>query len=146
MFITTAVQLTPENMATLGPLLAELGLLPDQAESLKQMLAFRQLKNENVQDLVLDLRFNSGGFLYIALGAASMVAGPSAENRTFSVDFDIAAHGVTSERDNNRIIQGPKAHRALGEIRRARKTRRTLDAPAANSRGRADETRAADHR
>lgn len=45
MFITTAVQLTPENMATLGPLLAELGLLPDQAETLKQMLALRQLKN-----------------------------------------------------------------------------------------------------
>lgn len=45
MFIATAVQLTPENMETLGPLLAELGLLPNQAETLKQMLALRQLKN-----------------------------------------------------------------------------------------------------
>jgi hypothetical protein len=45
MFIATAVQLTPENVETLGPLLAELGLLPDQAETLKQMLALRQLKN-----------------------------------------------------------------------------------------------------
>lgn len=45
MFIATAVQLTQENMETLGPLLAELGLLPNQAETLKQMLALRQLKN-----------------------------------------------------------------------------------------------------
>ena len=45
MFIATAVQLTPENLEILGPLLAELGLLPNQAETLKQMLALRQLKN-----------------------------------------------------------------------------------------------------
>jgi len=45
MFIASAVQLTPENMETLGPLLAELGLLPNQAETLQQMLALRQFKN-----------------------------------------------------------------------------------------------------
>lgn len=45
MFIATAVQLTPENIETLGPMLAELGLLPNQAETLKQMLALRKLKN-----------------------------------------------------------------------------------------------------
>ena len=60
-------------------------LFLDHAQGAQDALinSFRQLKNENVQDLVLDLRFNSGGFLYIALGAASMVAGPSAEHRTF---------------------------------------------------------------
>lgn len=45
--------------------------------------AFRELRDGGVQDLVLDLRFNSGGFLYVALAAASMIAGPSAEGRVF---------------------------------------------------------------
>jgi hypothetical protein len=45
--------------------------------------AFRQIQAANVQDLVLDLRFNSGGFLYIAQTAASLVAGPSAEGKVF---------------------------------------------------------------
>jgi len=45
--------------------------------------AFRQLQGEQVADLVLDLRYNSGGFLYVALAAASMVAGPSAEGQVF---------------------------------------------------------------
>ncbi|MDB5751106.1 MAG: hypothetical protein JWP65_1527 [Ramlibacter sp.] len=45
--------------------------------------AFRQLRDEAVQDLVLDLRLNSGGFLYVALAAASMVAGPAAEDKVF---------------------------------------------------------------
>jgi hypothetical protein len=45
--------------------------------------AFRQIRDANVQDLVLDLRYNSGGFLYIALAAASMVTGPDAEGKVF---------------------------------------------------------------
>lgn len=45
--------------------------------------AFRQLRDAGVQDLVLDLRFNSGGFLYIARTAASMIVGPSSEGRVF---------------------------------------------------------------
>lgn len=45
--------------------------------------SFRQLQTAGVQDLVLDLRFNSGGFLYIANTAASMVTGPSAEGKVF---------------------------------------------------------------
>lgn len=45
--------------------------------------AFRQVRDGGAQDLVLDLRFNSGGFLYIALAAASMVTGPEAEGRVF---------------------------------------------------------------
>ncbi|QJW85286.1 hypothetical protein HK414_23520 [Ramlibacter terrae] len=44
---------------------------------------FRELRDGGVQDLVLDLRFNSGGFLYVALAAASMIAGPSAEGKVF---------------------------------------------------------------
>jgi len=45
--------------------------------------AFRDLRTANVNDLVLDLRYNPGGFLYIAQAAASMVAGASAEGRLF---------------------------------------------------------------
>lgn len=44
---------------------------------------FRQVRDAGLQDLVLDLRFNSGGFLYIALTAASMVTGPSAQGQVF---------------------------------------------------------------
>jgi hypothetical protein len=45
--------------------------------------AFTGLKAQSVQDLVLDLRFNPGGFLYIAQAAAAMVAGPSIEGKVF---------------------------------------------------------------
>ncbi|MEJ8839792.1 S41 family peptidase [Ramlibacter sp. AN1133] len=45
--------------------------------------AFRQIQAANVPDLVLDLRFNTGGFLYVAQAAASMITGPSAEGKVF---------------------------------------------------------------
>ncbi len=45
--------------------------------------AFTQMRNAAVQDLVLDLRYNAGGFLYVAQAAASMVTGPSADGRLF---------------------------------------------------------------
>jgi hypothetical protein len=45
--------------------------------------AFRDMQARAVDDLVLDLRRNSGGYLYIALAAASMVTGPAAEGKVF---------------------------------------------------------------
>lgn len=45
--------------------------------------AFGSLRDAGVQDLVLDLRYNGGGFLYIAQAAAAMVAGPAIEGRVF---------------------------------------------------------------
>ncbi len=45
--------------------------------------AFGSLRDAAVQDLVLDLRYNGGGFLYIAQAAAAMVAGPSVEGQVF---------------------------------------------------------------
>lgn len=45
--------------------------------------AFTTLRAEAVQDLVLDMRFNSGGFLYIAQTAAALVAGPNVAGRVF---------------------------------------------------------------
>ena len=45
--------------------------------------AFRKVRDEGAQDLVLDLRQNSGGYLYIALSAASMITGPSSDGQLF---------------------------------------------------------------
>lgn len=45
--------------------------------------AFEGVRDASVQDLVLDMRYNSGGFLYTARTAASMVAGPQSEGRIF---------------------------------------------------------------
>lgn len=45
--------------------------------------AFSQVRDAGAQHLVLDLRSNSGGFLYIAQTAASMIVGPSASGRVF---------------------------------------------------------------
>ncbi|RYY93737.1 MAG: hypothetical protein EOO24_26175, partial [Comamonadaceae bacterium] len=45
--------------------------------------AVRELRDDGIDDLVLDMRANSGGFLYIAQAVASMVAGPSAEGKVF---------------------------------------------------------------
>jgi hypothetical protein len=45
--------------------------------------AFRQVRDNGGGDLVLDLRYNSGGYLYIALTAASMVTGPAANGAVF---------------------------------------------------------------
>ena len=40
--------------------------------------AFQQFSDQGVQDLVLDLRYNGGGYLYLASQLAYMIAGPSA--------------------------------------------------------------------
>ncbi|MGZ5270393.1 MAG: S41 family peptidase [Ramlibacter sp.] len=45
--------------------------------------AFRGMQAAAVQDLVLDLRYNPGGFIYIAQSAAAMVAGPGAGGQVF---------------------------------------------------------------
>jgi hypothetical protein len=45
--------------------------------------AFRQLQQQGAQDLVLDLRDNSGGYLYVALTAASMITGPQSNGQVF---------------------------------------------------------------
>ena len=45
--------------------------------------AFESLRAGGVNDLVLDMRYNSGGFLYVAQAAASMVTGPQSEGKVF---------------------------------------------------------------
>ena len=49
--------------------------------------AFNQLKSAGVQDLVLDIRYNGGGFLDIASEVAYMIAGPTPTvGQTFELD------------------------------------------------------------
>jgi hypothetical protein len=45
--------------------------------------AFESLRGAGIDDLVLDMRYNTGGFLYVAQAAASMVAGPQSEGQVF---------------------------------------------------------------
>ncbi len=49
----------------------------------KLVSAFRSLRDQRVNDLVLDLRYNGGGFLDIANETAFMIAGAAAQGRIF---------------------------------------------------------------
>lgn len=45
--------------------------------------AFATLRNQNIKDLVIDLRYNGGGYLAISAQLGYMVAGTRSENHTF---------------------------------------------------------------
>jgi carboxyl-terminal processing protease len=45
--------------------------------------AFTQLRDARVSDLVLDLRYNSGGYVYISSQVAYMIAGAKSRNKVF---------------------------------------------------------------
>ncbi len=45
--------------------------------------AFESLRTGGVSDLVLDMRYNTGGFLYVAQTAAAMVTGPQSDGKIF---------------------------------------------------------------
>ena len=47
------------------------------------MNAITELKNAGVSDLVLDLRYNGGGLLYVASELAYMIAGPATAGKVF---------------------------------------------------------------
>ena len=49
----------------------------------KLIAAIRQLRTAGIQDLVLDLRYNGGGLLYIASQLAYMIAGPASNGKIF---------------------------------------------------------------
>jgi len=59
--------------------------------------AFDSMRSAGVEDLVLDMRYNTGGFLYVALSAASMVTGPSNSGRIFEqLRFSAKRQGETA--------------------------------------------------
>jgi carboxyl-terminal processing protease len=64
-----------------GHIVFESFIEPSETE-LKDAFAF--LKSSGVKDLILDLRYNSGGYLYIAQILASYIAGNSRTGETFA--------------------------------------------------------------
>lgn len=46
--------------------------------------AFESLKNDNIQELVLDLRYNGGGLIYVASQLASLIGGDNTQGETFA--------------------------------------------------------------
>ena len=60
--------------------------------------AFRQLAAAGVTDLVLDMRYNGGGYLAIASEVAYMVAGPA---RTSGKVFE---RSITNDRDRKSVV------------------------------------------
>ena len=65
--------------------------------------AFRFLQSQNVDDLVLDLRYNGGGFLDIANETAFMIAGASARGKVFEEIRFNDKHRVTNPVTNERL-------------------------------------------
>ena len=66
--------------------------------------AISDLKAEGVDELVVDLRYNGGGYLAIAAELAYMVAGPAAEGRVFD---ELTFNDKYTERDpiNNNVLE-----------------------------------------
>jgi carboxyl-terminal processing protease len=87
--ISANVTSTPvQNVLALRAATGTVGymLFNDHIATAEQQLmnAFRQLASAGVNDLVLDIRYNGGGYLDIASEAAYMIAGPTATaGRTF---------------------------------------------------------------
>ncbi len=65
--------------------------------------AFRFLQSQNIDDLVLDLRYNGGGFLDIANETAFMIAGASARGKVFEEIRFNNKHPVTNPVTNERL-------------------------------------------
>lgn len=76
-----SVQVIDTDTGPVGYMLFTTHIATAEAELIE---AFRTLQNASVNDLILDLRYNGGGFLAIASQVSYMVAGPEATaNRTF---------------------------------------------------------------
>jgi carboxyl-terminal processing protease len=65
--------------------------------------AFSQFQQSGIDDLVLDLRYNGGGFLYIASEVATMIGGPSLPGQTFEQLRFNAKHPEKTSDPNNTI-------------------------------------------
>lgn len=74
------------DTGNVGYLLFNRHILPAEQ---KLVDAIRSLRDQNIADLVLDLRYNGGGYLYIANQLAYMIAGSSVAGQTFgSLEFN----------------------------------------------------------
>jgi carboxyl-terminal processing protease len=75
-------------------------ILPSEGQLIA---AFTQLASQNIDDLVLDLRYNGGGALYIAAQVGYMVAGSArTAGKTFErLQFNDKRTADTNDPDNN---------------------------------------------
>jgi carboxyl-terminal processing protease len=82
----------------------------------KLIAALGALAAGGIQDLVLDLRYNGGGFLYTALSLASMVTGPANDGKVFEhLQFNsrrTAAEPDYTYRFSGRVPYGEAQHAA----------------------------------
>lgn len=79
---STSIEIVPvQNVGTLPPPNDQVGyfLFTDHIATAEKALfdAFTQLRTARVTDLILDMRYNGGGYLDIASELAYMIAGPS---------------------------------------------------------------------
>ncbi len=87
--LTSAVVTTTpvKNVKTIDTPAGKVGYLSfedhNAVSELQLVNAFTTLKNQDVTDLVLDMRYNGGGLLYIASELAYMIAGPATAGKTF---------------------------------------------------------------
>jgi C-terminal processing protease CtpA/Prc len=71
------VQTIPTSNGNVGYFIFDTHIAKSENELIS---AINQLKQSNVSDLVIDLRYNGGGLLYIASELAYMIAGPTTTN------------------------------------------------------------------
>jgi C-terminal processing protease CtpA/Prc len=71
------VKTIPTASGTVGYFTFDTHIAKSEAELIA---AIKQLKAANVTDLVIDLRYNGGGLLYVASQLAYMIAGPATTN------------------------------------------------------------------
>jgi C-terminal processing protease CtpA/Prc len=87
--LTSAVVTTTpvKNVKTIDTPTGKVGYLSFEdhngVSELQLVNAFSTLKNQGVTDLVLDMRYNGGGLLYVASELAYMIAGPGTAGKTF---------------------------------------------------------------
>ena len=86
--------LTDSNGAKIGYLLFNDHIATAEG---RLMTAIASLKAANVTDLVLDLRYNGGGYLYIASELAYMIAGPA---RTAGKSFETLRYNAKRSAQN----------------------------------------------
>jgi C-terminal processing protease CtpA/Prc len=95
------VHTIPSSSGVVGYMLFNDHLATSESEL---VAAFTQLQNAGIQDLVLDIRYNGGGYLDIASEVAYMVAGPGpTSGQTFEVQQFNSKYPTTNPLSGNAI-------------------------------------------
>ena len=113
--VTAAVQNTKTFSAVNGPV--GYMLFNDHLATAEAALfnAFKTLKAANVSDLIIDIRYNGGGYLDIASEVAYMVAGPAATaGKTFELTQFNSKHSTIDPITNKNIVPVPFQSTSLG--------------------------------